>query len=228
MKHEMKGLIAHYKRMSDDPQGFEYEDLKWWLSRNGLLNRNVWHPRAEVLRLAEVIVTQNESAWQAERLRFQEMMAALVDAEIISECSVPGVHDIYPGESVCQRQADGCAVSLGWVYPSTFREIERFRHALMDRVGPKSPGRRLPDLAEERKILDSVNFGPLTEAVSVPYAGRGPRPSDRTAIVRAYFMAYLHRNPIKAITMLHWTLLNNPAFRTACRFSGKVPSRPTL
>lgn len=228
MKHEMKGLIAFHKRMSDDPQGFEYDDLKWWLSRNGFLNRNVWQPRVEVLRLAEVIVEQNESAWQAEKERFQEIIAALVDAEIIPECSVPGAHEIYPGESTCQRQSDGCMVSLGWVYPSTFREVEKFGQALMDRVGPKAPGRSLPDLAEERKILDSVNLEPLIEAVTRPYAGRGRRSLDRTAIVRAYFMAYLYRGPISAITMLHWTLLNNPAFRAACGFNGRVPSRPTL
>ena len=85
-----------------------------------------------------------------------------------------------------------------------------------------------PDLAEEREILDNVNLQPLIDAVSRPYAGVGRRPHDRRAIVRAHFMAYLHKTIIGTITALHWTLLNNPAFRAACGFTDRVPSRPTL
>ena len=85
-----------------------------------------------------------------------------------------------------------------------------------------------PDLAEENEILDSVNLDPLIEAVSKPYAGRGRRALDRRAIVRAHFMAYLHKTVIGTVTALHWTLMNNPAFRAVCGFNGRVPSRPTL
>ncbi len=86
----------------------------------------------------------------------------------------------------------------------------------------------LPDLAEQREILDNVNLEPLIEAVSRPYPGVGRRPHDRRAIVRAHFLAYLYRATIGTITLLHWTLLNCPAFRVACGFDGMVPSRSTL
>ena len=85
-----------------------------------------------------------------------------------------------------------------------------------------------PDLAEEREILDGVNLDLLIEAVSKPYAGRGRRALDRRAIVRAHFMAYLHKTVIGTVTALHWTLMNNPAFRAVCGFNGSMPSRPTL
>ena len=85
-----------------------------------------------------------------------------------------------------------------------------------------------PDLTEEREILDSVNLQPLIEVVSKPYAGRGRRAHDRRAIVRAHFLAYLHKTVIGTITALHWTLMNNPAFRSICGFNGRVPSRSTL
>ena len=85
-----------------------------------------------------------------------------------------------------------------------------------------------PDLAEEREILDSVNLRPLVDAVSKPYAGVGPKPQDRAPIVRAHFMAYLHKTVIGTVTALHWTLMNNPAFRAVCGFNGTVPSRPTF
>ena len=85
-----------------------------------------------------------------------------------------------------------------------------------------------PDLAEQRGILDNLNLEPLMEAVSRTYAGVGRRAYDRRAIVRAHFLAYLHRSAIGTVTMLHWMLLNNPAFRAACGFNGRIPSRPTL
>ena len=86
----------------------------------------------------------------------------------------------------------------------------------------------LPDLAEQHEILDNVNLEPLVETVSRPYAGVGRRPHDRRAIVQAHFLAYLYRATIGTITLLHWMLLNCPAFRAACGFNGMVPSRSTL
>ncbi|MCY4652629.1 MAG: transposase, partial [Dehalococcoidia bacterium] len=85
-----------------------------------------------------------------------------------------------------------------------------------------------PDLAEQREILGNVNLEPLMEGVSKSYAGVGRRPHDRRAIVRAHFMAYLHRITIGTITALHLTLLNNAAFRSACGFNGRFPPSPTL
>ena len=85
-----------------------------------------------------------------------------------------------------------------------------------------------PDLAEQSEILDNVNLEPLVEAVSRPYVGVGPRPYDRRPIVRAHLLAYLNKTIIGNVTALHWTLLNNPAFRAVCGFNGRVPSRPTL
>ena len=84
-----------------------------------------------------------------------------------------------------------------------------------------------PDLAEEREILDSVNLDLLIEAVSKPYAGRGRRAFDRRAIVRAHFMAYLHKTVIGTITALHWTLMNNPRFQGCVRlqWQGSVPDQ---
>ena len=95
-------------------------------------------------------------------------------------------------------------------------------------AGPPLQPAAFPDLAEERQILDNVNLQPLIDAVSRPYAGVGRRPHDRSAIVRAHLLAYLHKTIIGSITALHWTLLNNPAFRAACGFRDRVPSRPTL
>ena len=95
-------------------------------------------------------------------------------------------------------------------------------------AGPSRQPAAFQDPAEERQILDNVNLQPLAEAVSKPYAGVGRRPHDRRAIVRAHFLTYLHKTIIGTVTALHWTLLNNPAFRAACGFNGKVPSRPTL
>lgn len=227
MEYEMKRLIAFHKRMSDDPQSFEYDDLKRWLSYNVFLDRNVWQPRVEVLRLAEMVVRQNEEIWQRENRRFQAVLAAMIEAGILLECPVLDAHDIYPGEPVCQGQKNGCQLSISWTNYN-FEDVERFGYALMDNWKGEESARSLPDLAEESEILDSVNLQPLVEAISKPYAGRGRKSHDRAPIVRAYFMAYLYRGPISAITMLHWTLLNNPAFRTACGFSGRVPSRPTL
>ena len=94
--------------------------------------------------------------------------------------------------------------------------------------GPTRQPQAFPDLSELRRILDNVNLEPLIEAVSKPYAGVGRRSHDRRAIVRAHFMAYLHRTTVGSISALHWTLLNNPAFRAVCGFNGGVPSRPTL
>ena len=94
--------------------------------------------------------------------------------------------------------------------------------------GPLRQPQAFSDLAEEREILDNVNLEPLMDAVERPYAGVGRRPHDRPAMVRAHSLAYLHRTTIGSITALHWTLHNNPAFRAACGFTDKVPSRPTL
>ena len=94
--------------------------------------------------------------------------------------------------------------------------------------GPIRQPAAFPDLSEECEIMDNVNLEPLTNAVSRPYTGVGRRPHDRGPIVRAHLMAYLHKTVIGSITALHWTLLNNPAFRAVCGFNGKVPSRPTL
>ena len=53
-----------------------------------------------------------------------------------------------------------------------------------------------PDLAEEREIRDNVDLQPLIDAVSKLYAGVSRRPHDRRAIVRAHFMACLHKTVI--------------------------------
>ena len=95
-------------------------------------------------------------------------------------------------------------------------------------AGPSRQPAAFPDLAEEREILDNVNLEPLVDAISMPYAGVGRRPLDRRAIVHAHFLAYLHRTTIGTITMLHWTLLNNPVFREVCGFNGRVPFRPRV
>ncbi len=95
-------------------------------------------------------------------------------------------------------------------------------------AGPIPQPQTFPNLAEERQILDNVNLQPLMEAVSRPYSGVGRRPYDRQAMVRAHLLAYLHRTTIDSITALHWTLLNNPAFRAVCGFGKIVPSRSTL
>ena len=106
--------------------------------------------------------------------------------------------------------------------------IPTVAHADFTSAEPSLQPEPFPDLAEEREILDSVNLDPLLEAVSKPYAGRGRRALDRRAIARAHFMAYLHRTVIGTVTALHWTLMNNPAYRAVCGFNGTVPSRPTL
>ena len=95
-------------------------------------------------------------------------------------------------------------------------------------AGPSRQPPAFPDLAEEREILDNVNLEPLIDAVLRPYASVSRRPHDRRAVVRAHFMAYLHKTVIGTITAPHWTLLNNATSRVACGFKGRVPSRPTL
>ena len=85
-----------------------------------------------------------------------------------------------------------------------------------------------PDLAEQRVILDGINLDPIVEAVSIPYAGVGPRPYDRRPIVRAHLLSYIHPSPVGSVTALHRTLLNNPAARDVCGFTNRVPSRVTL
>ena len=83
-----------------------------------------------------------------------------------------------------------------------------------------------PDHAELRAILKEVNIGPVEKAFARPAGTRGPTPYPRGPIIRAFLsMPVLG---IGDITALRKELLNNPAFRAACGFTTRVPSRPTL
>ena len=84
------------------------------------------------------------------------------------------------------------------------------------------------DFATERGIVDGIDLKPLVETISRDNAGMGRPTIDRHAIVRTRVMACLHRPAIYGISDVHWTLMNNPAFRAACGFNGKVPSRSTF
>ena len=85
-----------------------------------------------------------------------------------------------------------------------------------------------------RHALDGTDLEELTEVLNRRFGVRGPKPYDRTAIVRAliarHFLPRLKAERIPTLTALCVALENNPALREACGFGyfGRIPSRSTF
>ena len=82
--------------------------------------------------------------------------------------------------------------------------------------------------------LDETDLEELTEVLNRQFGVRGPKPYDRTAIVRTliarHFLPRQKAEKIPTLTALCVALENNPALREACGFGrdGRIPSMSTV
>lgn len=81
------------------------------------------------------------------------------------------------------------------------------------------------DLAGLRRTLDEIDIGPLVAALSRT-APTGRRKLPRKPIVRAHLAAYALAIP--NVSKLVYELNNNPALRSVCGFTTRLPNRTTF
>ena len=102
------------------------------------------------------------------------------------------------------------------------------------RVEPRAPHSDHGELKAALDGLGEEGLEEISQALRGEYSGRGPKPFDRKAILRALFALHvipiLTGEKITTLTALRNALINNPAFRMACGFGefGRIPSRSTF
>ena len=102
------------------------------------------------------------------------------------------------------------------------------------RVEPRAPHSDHGELKAALDGLGEEGLEEISQALRGEYSGRGPKPFDRKAILRALFALHviprLTGEKITTLTALRNALINNPAFRIACGFGefGRIPSRSTF
>ncbi|MXZ90544.1 MAG: transposase [Chloroflexi bacterium] len=81
------------------------------------------------------------------------------------------------------------------------------------------------DLVDLRRLLDRIDLEPLVSALTGPRR-TGRRPFPRRPILRAFLASYVLGTP--SISALVWRLNNDPALRSVCGFTNRLPDRSTF